>query len=119
MVGILAADDDAGGSGTQQQDSISFDPGQPTPNPGGQAAKISASGSYITLPGHSQQGVSFTADQQGIFQTWAATAANGQWNRSPVGIPAGTYDCQAEMNVDDGQKLWVVKSSVVSGVVVK
>ena len=121
ITGVLPAQpgaDPGGGIGGGGVDAITFDAGQPTPNPGGAAGKISASGAYTLAPGHDMAAVSFTVSD-GLPTSYASQAANNKWSNGPESPGAGTYDCQAQLSLNDGQKIWAINSGIVKGVVVK
>lgn len=103
---------------TMGADAVFFNANEPTPNPGGAKGKISAAGTYTTDAGHEQAGITFTADDGifGVNYTANTDKTLKTWNLPASNLSAGTYDCQASMGVDDGTKLWQMKSAVVKGV---
>ena len=94
-------------------DSISFNAGQPNPNPGGMKNLIEANGTYTLDPGHMYACSTFTADD-GVKSTFTTSANNGTWTLIATPLPAGTYDCYASLVVNDGKKLWSVNSTTKS-----
>lgn len=100
-------------------DSISYNAGQPNPNPGGMKNTIEANGTYTLDTGHTLSSISFIADDGSISTSATADTKGGQWKLSSLNVNAGTYKCTARLYVDDGQKIWVADEAVANGVVVK
>lgn len=100
-------------------DSISYNAGQPNPNPGGVPSSIEANGTYTLDSGHTLSAVSFTADNGKISVSETPSASNGAWELKSVLLNKGTYDCTAQLAVDDGTKIWLADSAVAKDVIVK
>ncbi len=86
---------------------ISFDAGQPTPNPRGGPGTIQAKGTYSLDPGHSVSGISFTTDDGSTAVSDTAKWGAGTWTTGVLTSAKGNLTCTAELTVDDGQKIWI------------
>jgi hypothetical protein len=73
-------------------------------NPGGVAQTLVANGHYWVAPGHELVDINLIAELREPEQ-WSSIKANRsktEWNGELL-LPAGTYDCRAEMMTKDAE----------------
>lgn len=100
---------------------ITYDKGQPNPNPKGAKGVLEGAGTYTVPAGETLVKVEHYATEPTLKQTTIGTAgtANGKWNNT-MGIVAGIYDCEGRITTINQQSQIVYGyTGVVQTVVVK
>ncbi len=82
--------------------SVSFDAGQPNPNPGGVLQKLEGKGTYVVDPGEIFLNLTYNAKDTTSKQISynQATSANGKWDKT-LDLVKGNYDCYGHMLTAD------------------
>jgi RNA polymerase sigma factor (sigma-70 family) len=83
---------------------ITYDAGQPAPNPGGKASSLDAKGTYALDPNEVLVDVVHIAYETKLKQATAkgANAANGKWDCN-MSLVAGNYDCEGKLTTRNAQ----------------
>ncbi len=97
---------------------ISYNAGNPVPNPGGVANKLSADGTYTLDAKHKLSSIQLQAQDGFLGSVFPATTTATTWSTGVVSLNAGTYKCTAQLFVDDGA-IWLADEKVVDNVQVK